>query len=182
MAIVKKLRVKQADGTFGDFIYIGSEASNVTLTNAYSVEEVIGVIDVANEGNISEQLRRTDTYSENIKDLTEQVETHNETINSVNNQISSLEQTVNSSNTDVEELNLLVQSFGTQNNTKNIEQDNKIVLLENTLNEQVTNLQKQITNLQTNQSADWGAHTIKIFTDTSTNEVRTGIYYKGGNA
>ena len=68
---IKKIKIKQADGNFGDYIPLGADAANVDLTDGSNVEATIG--------NIKTQLEEPIEYTEinNTPDLTVYVKTEN---------------------------------------------------------------------------------------------------------
>ena len=56
--LIKKIKIKKQDGTFTDYIPIGAEAQNVNMQNESSVQANIGNIDLENDGNIDQQLKK----------------------------------------------------------------------------------------------------------------------------
>lgn len=68
---IKKIKIKQADGNFGDYIPLGADAANVDLTDGSNVETAID--------NIKTQLEEPIEYTEisNIPDLTVYAKTEN---------------------------------------------------------------------------------------------------------
>lgn len=63
---IKKLKIKKQDGTFSDYIPIGAESGNVTDRQGYNLQEVIGDIDVENDGNISDRLKEIESKVDDI--------------------------------------------------------------------------------------------------------------------
>lgn len=68
---IKKIKIKQADGNFGDYIPLGADAANVDLTDGSNVETAID--------NIKTQLEEPIEYTEinNTPDLTVYTKTEN---------------------------------------------------------------------------------------------------------
>ena len=54
--VIKKVKIKKEDDTYTDYIPIGADAKNVTTKNGDSVEDVLGNINLNEDGNIKEQL------------------------------------------------------------------------------------------------------------------------------
>lgn len=55
---IKKIKIKQQDGTLSDYYPIGADAQNIDMPNGYDLNSVIGNIDVDNDGSIEFQLDR----------------------------------------------------------------------------------------------------------------------------
>ena len=55
---IKKIKIKQQDGTMSDYYPIGADAQNIDMPNGYDLNSVIGNIDVDNDGSIEFQLDR----------------------------------------------------------------------------------------------------------------------------
>lgn len=66
---IKKIKIKQSDGTFSDYIPIGANAKDVDMANGYSLENTIGTIDVDKEGSIAKQLSKTTKYYDSVADM-----------------------------------------------------------------------------------------------------------------
>lgn len=66
---IKKIKIKQSDGTFSDYIPIGANAKDVDMANGYSLENTIGTIDVDKEGSIKTQLSKTTKYYDSVADM-----------------------------------------------------------------------------------------------------------------
>ena len=66
---IKKIKIKQSDGTFSDYIPIGANAKDVDMANGYSLENTIGTIDVDEEGSIKTQLSKTTKYYDSVADM-----------------------------------------------------------------------------------------------------------------
>lgn len=64
--LVKKIKIKKQDGTFTDYIPIGAESGNVTDRQGYSLQEVIGDIDVENDGSVSDRLEEIESKVDDI--------------------------------------------------------------------------------------------------------------------
>lgn len=58
--VIKKIKIKQADGTFSDYYPIGANAQNVTDRQGYDLQQVLGDIDVDNDGSVAAQLEDID--------------------------------------------------------------------------------------------------------------------------
>lgn len=54
---VKKIRVKQKDGSMSDYIPLGADASNIDLNNGNDIQSTLGEIDVEKDGSIEYQLK-----------------------------------------------------------------------------------------------------------------------------
>ena len=54
---IKKIKIKQADGSFSDYMPIGADAWNIDFNNGYSLEQVMGEINPDEEGTIATQLK-----------------------------------------------------------------------------------------------------------------------------
>lgn len=181
MSITKIIKIKNSDGTFTE-VNIGALASNVILNSNSSVENVIGNINIEEQGSIAEQLIQTEAYSESIRVLEDQNDAQSLTIENLETQVNTLNTELNSSKTLIQNLEQTVNNNASGSDSKNTEQDDKILELNNELTRQVTLLQQQIDNINESSGTNiWGNHTVKIFTDTDTNEIRTGIYYGGGS-
>ena len=63
---IKKIKIKQADGTFSDYIPIGAEATNVDLKSGYTVEKAIGDLDIDTAGNITSQLSKATKFYDSV--------------------------------------------------------------------------------------------------------------------
>lgn len=179
MSITKIIKIKNSDGTFTE-VNIGALASNVILNSNSSVENVIGNINIE-DGSIAEQLLQTEAYAESIRILEDQNEAQSTTIENLETQVLTLNTEVDNSKILIQSLEKKVDEKDIHSDEKDTEQDDKILELNNELVRQVTLLQQQIDNLSDRSGTNiWGSHTVKIFTDSSTNETRTGIYYGGG--
>ena len=66
---IKKIKIKQSDGTFSDYIPIVANAKDVDMANGYSLENTIGTIDVDKEGSIAKQLSKTTKYYDSVADM-----------------------------------------------------------------------------------------------------------------
>ena len=66
---IKKIKIKQSDGTFSDYIPIGANAKDVDMANGYSLENTIGTINVDKEGSIAKQLSKTTKYYDSVADM-----------------------------------------------------------------------------------------------------------------
>lgn len=66
---IKKIKIKQADGSFSDYIPIGAEASNVDLKSGYTVEKTIGDIDVDAQGSIATQLSKATKVYNSVAEM-----------------------------------------------------------------------------------------------------------------
>lgn len=66
---IKKIKIKQSDGTFSDYIPIGANAKDIDMANGYSLENTIGTIDVDKEGSIAKQLSKTTKYYDSVADM-----------------------------------------------------------------------------------------------------------------
>ena len=64
--LIKKIKIKKQDGTYTDYIPIGAESKNITDRQGYSLQEVIGDIDVNNDGNISDRLKEVESKVDDI--------------------------------------------------------------------------------------------------------------------
>ena len=53
---IKKIKIKQADGNFSDYIPIGAEAENIDFKSGYNLEKTVGTINPDEEGSIATQL------------------------------------------------------------------------------------------------------------------------------
>ena len=54
--VIKKVKIKKEDDTYTDYIPIGADARNISMSNGYNVQDTIGNINVDEDGNIAEQL------------------------------------------------------------------------------------------------------------------------------
>ena len=66
---IKKIKIKQNDGTFSDYIPIGANAKDIDMANGYNLENTIGTIDVDKEGSIKTQLSKTTKYYDSVADM-----------------------------------------------------------------------------------------------------------------
>ena len=53
---VKKIRVKQKDGSMSDYILLGADASNIDLNNGNNIQSTLCKINVKEDDNIEYQL------------------------------------------------------------------------------------------------------------------------------
>ena len=53
---IRSARQKLANGSYSDPIPFGADAKNIKLINDYNLDEALGRIDVANNGNVQAQL------------------------------------------------------------------------------------------------------------------------------
>ena len=53
---IKKIKIKQQDGTMSDYYPIGADAQNIDFINGYSLDQIVGDINPDEEGSIKNQL------------------------------------------------------------------------------------------------------------------------------
>lgn len=72
---IKNIKIKNEDGSISEQSYpIAIDAKNVDMTNGYDVQEVIGDIDVNEDGSIADQLKNYKDYDSDIEDLYSNIE------------------------------------------------------------------------------------------------------------
>ena len=59
---IKKIKIKQADGSFSDYMPIGADAWNIDFNNGYSLEQVMGEINPDEEGTVATQLKKLSPF------------------------------------------------------------------------------------------------------------------------
>lgn len=98
MAKIKKLKVKGADGNFGEYIALGADAANVDLADGTTVETSINTIkqDITtlNE-NVSELDTQLGTLNEEMSTMKDSVETLNGTVSTLEEDMTTINEKVN---------------------------------------------------------------------------------------
>ena len=54
---IKKIKIKQQDGTLSDYYPIGADAQNIDFTNGYSLDQIVGDINPDEDGTLEIQLK-----------------------------------------------------------------------------------------------------------------------------
>lgn len=61
---IKKIKVKEANGTFSEFVDLGADAVNIDMQNGSNLQSTIGEINIDKEGSIAKQI---DTIGRSVK-------------------------------------------------------------------------------------------------------------------
>lgn len=94
MEKVTKIRIKRPNGTFTDPVPIGAESENITTAGGFSLEEVLGNINLNTEGSIKQQiqslLRSQEINSRNDQNVSIKVNGLEQYLNDLNQNTSDL--------------------------------------------------------------------------------------------
>lgn len=67
--LIKKIKIKKQDGTFTDYIPIGADARNITFSNNYTLENIVGLINPEQKGSVADQLNKVIRYYDCVADM-----------------------------------------------------------------------------------------------------------------
>ena len=66
---IKKIKIKQADGTMSDYYPIGADAQNIDFSNGYNLDNIVGSLNPDESGNIATQLSKSIKYYDCVADM-----------------------------------------------------------------------------------------------------------------
>ena len=66
---IKKIKIKQQDGTMSDYYPIGADAQNIDFTNGYSLDQIVGDINPDEDGTLEVQLSKAIKYYNTVADM-----------------------------------------------------------------------------------------------------------------
>lgn len=66
---IKKIKIKQQDGTLSDYYPIGADAQNIDFTNGYNLDQIVGDINPDEDGTLEVQLSKTIKYYNTVADM-----------------------------------------------------------------------------------------------------------------
>ena len=66
---IKKIKIKQQDGTLSDYYPIGADAQNIDFTNGYNLDQIVGNINPDEDGTLEVQLSKTIKYYNTVVDM-----------------------------------------------------------------------------------------------------------------
>lgn len=64
--IVKKIKIKQQDNTYSDYIPLGTDAKNVSTNNGKDLQVTLGDMNIDNDGSIAERLNNLENILEKM--------------------------------------------------------------------------------------------------------------------
>lgn len=66
---IKKIKIKQADGTMSGYYPIGADAQNIDFNNGYNLDNIVGSINPDESGSIATQLSKSIKYYDCVADM-----------------------------------------------------------------------------------------------------------------
>ena len=66
---IKKIKIKQADGTMSGYYPIGADAQNIDFDNGFNLDNIVGSINPDESGNIATQLSKSIKYYDCVADM-----------------------------------------------------------------------------------------------------------------
>lgn len=66
---IKKIKIKQQDGTMSDYYPVGADAQNIDFTNGYSLDQIVGDINPDEDGTLEVQLSKVIKYYNTVADM-----------------------------------------------------------------------------------------------------------------
>lgn len=66
---IKKIKIKQADGTMSGYYPIGADAQNIDFSNGFNLDNIVGSINPDESGNIATQLSKSIKYYDCVADM-----------------------------------------------------------------------------------------------------------------